>query len=138
MVAILLGILVAGALGGLTDWLLMGVLFHQAYNRFPEVWRPGIREGTERRAIIISSLLGFVMTAAVVGLCCVARVHDVAGGLGVAALAWLAGPPVVIVVNGLFVKIDPKITAAHCAGYLARMLLAGVAGGVVLGPFAAV
>jgi hypothetical protein len=46
-------------------------------------------------------------------------------------LAWLAGPPVVIIINGLFIKIDPKITAAHCLGYAARMLLAGLAAGIV-------
>jgi hypothetical protein len=40
---------------------------------------------------------------------------------------------VVIVVNNLFVKIDPRITVAHCAGYAARLLLAGAAGGFVLG-----
>ena len=133
---IIIAILVAGALSGLTDWLFMGVLFHNAYNTYPEVWRPGIREGTERKAIIVASLLGFVMTAAVVGLCWVARVHDVFGGVHIAVLAWLAGPPFLIIINGMFIKIDPKITIAHCLGYLARNLLAGVAAGLVMGPFA--
>jgi hypothetical protein len=57
----------------------------------------------------------------------------VAAGLAVGALAWLAGPPVVIVVNGLFMKIHPKITVAHCLGYGARNLLAGLAAGIALG-----
>ena len=134
---IIIAILVAGTLGGLTDWLFMGVLFHDAYNTFPEVWRPGIREGTERKAIIIASLLGYVMTGAVVALCCLARVHDVVGGIEIAVLAWLAGPPFLIIINGMFIKIDPKVTVAHCLGYLARMLLAGIAAGLVMGPFAA-
>jgi hypothetical protein len=124
---------VAGTASTFTDWLFMGVLFHDAYNRYPEVWREGVRDGKSRGAIIWSSVLGYVMTAAVVALCCVAHVRGVGGGLVVGALAWLAGPPVVIVVNNLFVKIDPKITLAHCAGYAARLLLAGAAGGFVLG-----
>ena len=129
-------IAVAGTLSTLTDWLFMGVLFHDAYNRYPEVWRQGVREGKSRGAIIWASVLGYVMTAAVVGLCWVAHVRSVRAGLLVGALAWLAGPPVVIVVNNLFVKIDPKITIAHCVGYAARLLLAGAAAGLALGRLA--
>jgi hypothetical protein len=133
MLPIIVAIAVAGTVGAFTDWLFMGVLFHAAYNAHPEIWRPGIRDGADRGAIIWSSALGYVITGAVVGLCLLARVHTILGGLGVAALAWLAGPPVVIVINGLFIKIDPKITFAHCLGYGARMLLAGAAAGFALG-----
>ena len=42
-----------------------------------------------------------------------------------------------IIINGVFIKIDPKIIVAHCLGYLARMVMAGVAAGLVMGPFAA-
>jgi ACR3 family arsenite efflux pump ArsB len=52
--------------------------------------------------------------------------------LSVAAVAWVAGPFLVIVVNGFFVKIDPTITFSHCAGYLARFLIAGLAAGIAL------
>ena len=133
MLMLVVAVAVAGTVGSLTDWLFMGMLFHDAYDRYPEVWREGVRGGKSRGAIIWASVLGYVMTAAVVALCCVAHVHDVAGGLLVGALAWLAGPPVVVVVNNLFVKIDPRITIAHCAGYAARLLLAGAAAGFVLG-----
>jgi len=130
---LVVAVAVAGTASTFTDWLFMGVLFHDAYDRYPEVWREGVRGGKSRGAIVWASVLGYVMTAAVVALCCVAHVLGVGGGLVVGALAWLAGPPVVIVVNNLFVKIDPKITFAHCAGYAARLLLAGAAGGFVLG-----
>jgi len=133
MLMLMVAVVVAGTVSTLTDWLFMGVLFHDAYNRYPEVWREGVRGGKSRGAIVWASVLGYVMTAAVVALCWMANVRGVGGGLLVGALAWLAGPPVVIVVNNLFVKIDPKITFAHCAGYAARLLLAGAAGGFVLG-----
>jgi hypothetical protein len=133
MLPILAAIAIAGTAGSLTDWLFMGVLFHAAYNTHPEIWRPGIRDGADRGAIIWASVLGYLITAGVAGLCVLAHVHTVWGGLGVAALAWLAGPPVVIIVNGLFIKIDPKITFAHCLGYGARIALAGAAAGIALG-----
>ena len=65
--------------------------------------------------------------------------HDVVGGIEIeiAVLVWLAGPPFMIIINGVFIKIDPKIIVAHCLGYLARMVMAGVAAGLVMGPFAA-
>jgi hypothetical protein len=133
---IIAAIAIAGTLGSLTDWLFMGVLFHDAYNTHPEVWRPGIRDGASRGAIIASSMLGYLITTAVVGLCVLAHVNSIGGALIVALLAWLAGPPVVIIINGMFIKIDPKITVAHCLGYGARILLAGLAAGIVLGPMA--
>lgn len=122
----------AGILGTFTDWLFMGVLFHDAYNSYPEIWRPGIRAGKDKGVIIWASILGFIMSAGVIALCAVAGVEGVWSGLGVALLVWIAGPLVVIVINGLFVKLDPKITFAHCLGYLARLLIAGAAAGIVL------
>ena len=122
----------AGTVATFTDWLFMGVLFHDAYNKFPEVWRPGIREGTERSAIIASSIIGYVMSGAIVALCVMAGVHGIAGGVEIAAVAWLAGPFVILVINGFFIKFDGKITFAHCLGWLARMALAGAAAGYVL------
>jgi len=129
----IIAIAIAGTLGSLTDWLFMGVLFHESYNRYPEIWRPGIRDGKDRMAIVWSSLLGYVMTAGVVGLCRMARVDSVVGGLLVALLAWIAGPVIILIVNGLFIKMDRKIVFAHGVGYLARMLLAGMAAGFAAG-----
>ncbi len=131
MEMIFAAVIVAGLLGSLTDWVFMGLLFHGAYNRYPEIWRPGIRDGKDRTAIIWSSLLGFVMTGGVIALCRMALVQTIPGGLAVATLAWLAGPVITIVINGFFIKIDRRIVFAHCLGYLARMLLAGIAAGLL-------
>lgn len=132
MWTVLAAIAVSGLLGGLTDWLFMGVLFHDAYNRYPEIWRPGIREGKERGAILWSSALGLVMSAGVVALCAVAGADSWWKGLGVGVLVWLSGPLAVVIINGLFVKLDTKITVAHSLGYLARLALAGAAAGMIL------
>ncbi|MEI9885626.1 MAG: hypothetical protein WDN08_03850 [Rhizomicrobium sp.] len=122
----------AGTVATFTDWLFMGVLFHAAYNTYPEVWRPGIREGTERSAIIASSIIGYVMSGAVVALCAMAGAAGIVAGLGIAFVAWLAGPFVILVINGFFIKLDARITFAHGLGWLARMALAGAAAGYVL------
>jgi hypothetical protein len=125
-------ILAAGILGTFTDWLFMGVLFHDAYNTYPEIWRPAIRDGKDKAAILWASALGFVMSAGAIALCALVGVGDVWSGLGVALLVWLAGPLPILVINGMFVKLDSRITFAHCLGYLARMLIAGAAAGLVL------
>jgi hypothetical protein len=122
----------AGIVSTFTDWLFMGVLFRSRYMRYPDTWWPGIAEGKETRAVILSSVLDFVTAAAVVALCIVAGVHDIKGGLIVAALAAVAGPFVTTVTNGFWIRMDPAITGAHTIGYIVRFLLAGVAAGFVL------
>jgi len=132
MWTVIAAVAIAGIAGSITDWLFMGLLFHDAYNAYPEIWRPGVREGNARAAILWSIALGVVMSAGVVALCAVAGAGTLWSGMGVALVAWLAGPFVILIVQGLFVKIDTKITVAHCLGYLARMLLAGAAAGTIL------
>jgi hypothetical protein len=122
----------AGVLGSLTDWLFMGVLFHDAYNRHPEVWRPAIAAGRDRTAVLLSVAIGFVMSFAIVGLCALAGVAGVVQGTLVALLAWIAGPLAITVINGLFIKLDPRIIIAHSIGYLLRFVLAGAAAGLAL------
>ena len=132
MIMLIIATLVAGTIGGFTDWLFMGVLFHEAYNRHPEVWRDGVREGKSRGAILWSAALGYLMTAAVVFLCVLAGVAKMRAGVLVGALCWVT-PACVIVINNMFVKMDRKITIAHVAGYGARLLVAGAAAGLALG-----
>ena len=57
-------IAVAGTVGSLTDWLFMGVLFHDAYSRYPEVWREGVREGKSYAARLLLAGAGFVLSRA--------------------------------------------------------------------------
>jgi hypothetical protein len=129
MLALIAAILIAGILGIFSDWLFMGLLFHDAYNTYPDVWRP---KAEQKSSILWASALGFVMSAAVIALCAVAGTQSIWPALGVALLVWLAGPFVVIVVNAMFVKIDIRITFAHGLGYLMRMLIAGLAAGIAL------
>jgi intracellular septation protein A len=123
---------VSGTLATFTDWLFMGVLFHQRYNRHPEVWRPEFREKGDRKAIVYSTVLAYLTSAAIVALCWAAQSHGFAEALILSILAWIAGPLVVLVSNGFWIKIDPRVTFAHTLGWLARFVLAGIAAGFVL------
>src|SRR5260370_15538658 len=66
------GFLLAMVLSGLattfTDWLFMGVLFHNKYLATPEIWRLKPAQ-SETRGIALSSLLGVLSCAAFLYLC---------------------------------------------------------------------
>lgn len=122
---------VAGTLATFTDWLFMGVLFHDRYLLHPEVWRDR-HQGIGKSAILLSSALDYVAAGAIIALCDNLYIFDLESTLLVAVLAWIAGPLVVVVTNGFFVKFDPWVSATHAAGYLARFVIAGVAAAIVL------
>jgi hypothetical protein len=126
-------ILVAGTLGTMTDWLFFGVLFHDRYLKYPEVWWPGIRDKSgDKRAIILSCIVSYLTAAAIVVLCAYTNSNTITGGLIIALLVWLGGSLVVTVTSGLWVKTDPMLTVMHSLGHLARTSIAGVAGAVAL------
>lgn len=125
-------VIVAGVVSSFTDWFFMGVLFHDRYNKYPETWWPRSGQASERGPIIWSTALGFITAAAVVLLCVEASVTSIGGALIVAALAAAAGPLVTTITNGMWIRIDPMVTAAHTIGYIVRFLIAGLAAGIAL------
>jgi hypothetical protein len=129
---IIAAIVASGIISSFTDWFFMGVLFHDRYQKYPEVWWPRSGQAAERGAIMSSTALGFVTAAAVALLCEYAGVASITGGLIVGALAGAAGPLVITITNGMWVKIDPAVTFAHTTGYIVRFLIAGIAAGIAL------
>ena len=125
-------IAVAGTVGMFADWLFMGVLFHERYNRYPEIWWPGLREKGDTRGIIIATILGYLGAAGIVLLCFVTGSKNFESALTVSVLAWIAGPLVMQVTNGFWIKYDPLLTLSHSLGYLARFLIAGAATAIAL------
>jgi hypothetical protein len=126
-------VLAAGAISSFTDWLFMGVLFKDRYGKYPETWWPRANQADEIKPILYSTAIGFITAAAVIALCEMVGTHDLTSALEVAVIAWAAGPLVVSITTGLWVRIDPAITFAHCLGYLARFLVAGIAASIALG-----
>jgi hypothetical protein len=129
---LIVAIIASGIISSFTDWLFMGVLFQDRYQKYPEAWWPRPAKADEIAPILWSTALGFITAAAVVLLCVYAGVTSIGGGLTVAALAAAAGPLVTTITNGFWVKIDPVVTSSHTVGYIVRFLIAGVAAGVAL------
>ena len=121
--------LLGGFLGSLADWLFAGILFHDRYFRYPEVWREGVGE---RRRILIAQGLALVTAGAFVALASRLGQVDLKGALKLAAMIWLIGPLPLLLANSLFIKLDPLVTASHSAGWLVKLLLCGAAVAVLL------
>ena len=117
--------LIGAVLASLADWLFAGVLFHGRYQVHPEVWRPGA--GAVRSRIVLAQALALVTSAAFVALAWKTRETGLVPALKLAVMIWLIGPLPLLLTNGLFIKIDPLVTASHAAGWLAKLLLIAAA-----------
>jgi hypothetical protein len=82
--------------------------------------------------VIYSCALDFVAAAGIVALCVLADIHTFWPAIAVAVFAWIAGPLVITITNGFFMKLDWAVVATHCAGYLVRFLVAGIAVAIFL------
>jgi len=120
----LLWAILAGALlGSLADWLFAGVIFHERYQVYPEVWR----QGNERGRIAAAQALCLVTSAAFVLLAWKMHQTDARGALKLAAMVWLIGPLPMLLANAMFIRIDRLVTVSHAIGWLAKLLLIGAA-----------
>ncbi len=120
---------VGAILGSVADWVFAGVLFHDRYQRHPEVWRTGTSEALRIGAAQVLCLLtsvAFVALADTLGLV------DLTGALKLAAMIWLVAPLPLLVTNALFIKIDPLVTASHAVGWLVKLLLIAVATAIII------
>jgi hypothetical protein len=121
--------IVGAVLGSIADWVFAGVLFHGRYQRHPEVWRTG---GSESLRIGGAQVLCLLTSVAFVTLGNMLGQIDLTGVLKLAAMIWLIAPLPLLVTNGLFIKIDPLVTASHAAGWLVKLLLIAAATAVLL------
>jgi hypothetical protein len=112
----------------ITDWLFMGVLFHQKYLATPEIWRLKAGQG-ETRSISLSTLLGFLSCAALLYLYVGTGTLVVYGAmLRMAALVWLAGAVPIILINIVWIKMHPLLGVSHSLGWLVRFVVTGLIG----------
>lgn len=120
MIHLLIAVVAAFVAASLLDWIFMGLLFHERYKRYPEIWREG---ESETRKIALAQIAS-AMTA--VAFVCLARLVgplSLESALEVAALAWLAGPLPLLFGNHLFIKLDSAVTATHAIGWLMKFLV---------------
>ena len=113
--AVVAGLVIAS----LADWLFAGVLFHDRYMRYPEVWRT---PGANTRGIVAAQLLTIPTVVGTIALIELLAARTMSAALLVALLVWAVAAGPAIVVNGIFVKFDPAVVAAHTLGWLIKLV----------------
>jgi hypothetical protein len=100
------------------DWLFSDLLIRKRYQLTPETWRVG----DERKRIAFAQLLALLTSSAFVLLAWKTHQTDARGAFKLAAMIWLIGPLPLLLGNALFIRMDPRITASHAAGWLVKLL----------------
>lgn len=118
----LLAVVLSGVAATFTDWIFMGVLFHDKYLAYPEVWR-GTPGQPETSRIFISMLEGLVSCAAFVYLCWLTNMLTAKSALILAVIVWLAGPLPLIRTNIAWIRMHPLIGLSHSLGWLVRFVV---------------
>jgi hypothetical protein len=123
---ILLTTVAAGVVSSITDWFFMGVLFHDKYNAHPEVWRS--TKGDDKRAILASTLIGFVVCGMFVWFCYRVdwQIYPWVP-MKLAVAVWAMGALPLIISNSIWMKLHPQIAVAHALGWLAKFVVAAAA-----------
>jgi hypothetical protein len=116
-----LAAIIAGVAASLTDWFFFGVLFHEKYNTYPEVWRAS-QGGTTTIWIAV----GFFTCAVFIYACVRLNLYDYSATIKLALWMWLALALPIIATDALFMKLHPLIVVAHSLGWLTRLVVAGV------------
>jgi hypothetical protein len=132
MTHFLLATFVTGFITSLTDCVFGGILFHGKYSAYPEIWRQGPSRG-EAPAVAWSIALGFLTSAAFVSACIAFGVHGYRASLELAGLCWLMVPVPLLITNALFIKLHPLVVVSHSLGWLAKLGVAAVVAGFLLG-----
>ena len=112
-------VILGGVLGGLADWYFAGILFHDKYLAYPEVWRP---RDTNTYAIVLGQILVFISAFAFVALASWLGLTDFSQAFALALGIWVVGPLPMWISSYSFMKLHPLIVVAHTAGWLVKLL----------------
>ena len=111
----------------LADWFFWGVLFHDRYDAFPEVWRYRGAGSAQRRAVAGGVVLGAVTCAAFVGLCSALHVVAWKATLSLAFGTWMSTAVPMVLTNWLFIKMHPLLVVSGSLGWLAKLIIPAIA-----------
>lgn len=125
---ILTAVLLANVLVLLADWFFFGVLWHEKYLVFPEVWRRPRGGPGEGKAVALSAVVGALTPSVFVAVCALMGLSRPAQAFPLAAAVWLMSVVPALVWNYLFVKTHPLILLGGLVGWLVRL---GLSAGVV-------
>lgn len=108
----------AGVLSSLTDWFFAGDWLHQRFT-YPEIWR----QGTEARAIALTSPLPFLTGAVFAYLAVRLGLHSYWSAGEFAVASWLMCPLPLILTNAAFMKLHRVFVASYSLGWLVKLLI---------------
>jgi hypothetical protein len=129
---LVLAVLAAGFVASLTDWFFFGVLFHDKNLVHPEVWRPEIQQGNERKAILLSTLVGTFGAAVFVAVAVKLGLTSYLPALKLALAIWLIAAVPITITNYLFIKLHPSLLVSHNLGWLARLTVYALATAMIV------
>ena len=119
---------IAAAIGTFfTDWLFFGVWLHDRYSTYPEVWRPGNAGGGNRPAIVATTIVNICTCFGLIGLLAWLGLTGWSSAIAFTAGVWILVVLPMLVINTLFMRIDPLLLLPNGLGHLARLLLCGIA-----------
>ena len=127
----LIALVGSGIVMSLTDWFFFGVLFHDKYLVYPEVWR-GQPGKPETKNIIVVTLLGFITAAFFLITYQHSVHHGFQSAISLAVHIWGMVAVPLIVSNALYVKFHPHLVISHSLGWLAKLLVVAIAAGWLL------
>ncbi len=122
-----LAILAAAIATSLADWLFFGVLFHEKYKAFPEVWRRPEGGQGEGRAVAVAAAVSLLTPVSFVALSVWSGQTQGAHAFVLAAGVWLMVALPLLLMNHLFIKTHVLVTVAHSLGWLVKLLLCAAA-----------
>src|SRR5574341_1497263 len=89
---VLVAIVIANVVVSLSDWYFFGVLWHDKYKAYPEVWRRPQGGPGEGKAVAQSALVGALTPTVFVLTCALLNMVRPQQALLLGAAVWLMGP----------------------------------------------
>jgi len=114
----------AGVITSLTDWFFAGDWLHRRFT-YPEIWR----QGTEARAIALTSPLPFLTCGIFAYASARLGLHSIASALNLALAVWLIGPLPLILTNAAFMKLHRVFVASYAIGWFVKLAIVAIAVG---------
>lgn len=117
----------AGVVSSMTDWLFAGDWLHRRFT-YPEIWR----QGSESRAIAVSSVFPFLTSFIFTCLAARLRLNSMHAVLKLAAAIWLIGPLPLILTNAAWMKLHRVFVASYSISWLVKLVIVAIAVAVFL------
>jgi len=114
----------AGIVTSMTDWIFAGDWLHRRFT-YPEVWR----QGSESRAIALTSPLPFLTCLAFVYVTARIGLNSILGASKLAIAVWVIGPLPLILTNAAFMKLHRVFVTSYAIGWLVKLVVVAIAAG---------